>query len=156
MNKKAQGQIPAIKTIFILFLLAVILITWAITFMEARNIQIDERKTKTQLVINRLIDSGCFSEKIGKIEKSLLSQENVDICLKGLNETTITRISLKTENDFKFSHIAFGKDEEFRAKASLCTIKNSMLCTQMKYPVYFYDESKKPHLGILTIQILTT
>ena len=148
-NKK--GSLPVLELIFILLLSTVILISWVLVLLNAQNFYIDERKIQTQLVIHNILSKDCFGDGYAVFNLDEFTQESLDTCLSGLDNSTLVRVKLRS----KQSIVSFGKDEEFKKKAILCTRSGSTLCTEMMYPVRILSQNNE-EIEILILQNIVT
>ena len=147
-NKK--GSLPVLELIFILLLSTVILISWVLVLLSAQNFYIDERKIQTQLVIHNILSKDCFGDGYAVFNLDEFTQESLDTCLSGLDNSTLVRAKLGSK-----SIVSFKKEEEFKKKAILCTRSGSTLCTEMMYPVRILSQNNE-EMEILILQNIVT
>lgn len=157
MLKNKKSEIPWIKLIVILLITGIILITFIITLSELNNFQIEDKKLRTKIVINNILDSKCFSEKFATIEKDKFIVENLNLCLKGLDKNTLVRVILKNKDLYYDLNYDLNQDrskEEFEYKKNFCGLtKSNILCTKIKFPVIFIENNVYKN-EFLTLQII--
>ena len=64
-NKKAN--FPLLKTIFILLISTLIIITYLLALHQMKDIYIEDKKTRTQIIESQIL-SKCFSSEFAVIE----------------------------------------------------------------------------------------
>jgi len=148
-NKKSQ--FPMIKTLIILFVATIILLTYMI-LLSGEKVNINDKKLKTQIVIDRIFNNNCFSNEFGFILKDKFTKESLENCFVGSKELLI-RLNLDSEK-INPNTIYYNKDQ-FIKMAPLCKFKSSILCTELKYPILIGDK-KSSETSILTIQIISS
>lgn len=143
LNKKAQ--IPAIKVIAVLITVALFLISWVLILQL--NISIDERKINTQLVTKQILGGNCFSDKYATFNNDKISKNSFQDCLNlNNNKNLAVRFNLA-------GHI-YETKSNFDKQGKKCTISNTILCTELKYPVTYIKDNKS-EIKELTLQVIS-
>ena len=152
LNSK-KANFPLTKVLVILLISIIILITYII-ILSSYSISIDEKKIKTQIIQNQLINKNCFSNDFAKINEIEFTQENFNACLKNINdEKTLVRIELKNISIFYSNE----KKEEFIEKVIYCKYsKVSILCSEIHYPIIFKNKNNVSSNENLIIQTILT
>ncbi len=150
LNSK-KAEFPLIKVLVILLISIIILITY-IVILSSYSIVIDEKKIKTQIIQNQLINKNCFSNSFAKINEEEFTKEKFNQCLKNINDVkTLVKIKLKNINTFYSNE----KKEEFIEKSTYCDyIKTSILCSEIYYPIIFKDKNGIISSENLIIQVI--
>lgn len=148
LNRK-KSQIPLIKTILIILITAIILITFIITLSSMNNISIDNKKINTQITINKILNSKCFSDKFATIDSKLFSQSNFNQCFTGINDEILVRIKIENGESFYLNE----KETLFKQKVNFCSTNTNLLCTQMVYPI-IYKRNNEKEIKKLIIQTI--
>lgn len=147
MLKTKKGQVPLLKTIFILLVSTIILIIYSSNLSNAKYLS-DDRKTRTQIVETKILNE-CFSNELGTIKISDFKEETLNYCFK----VDISNIFAKIIVDNK--ELYLGKKEDFENKQQFCSSpKSNLMCTKLKYPVIVEDQNKQPKQSILTLYII--
>lgn len=148
LNKKAQSP-PLMRFIPILLVVTTVLTVLLIILFTMSSISIEDKRLKTQLVENTILNKNCFSEQFATIEESKYNEENLKKCF-GEN---LNRISFEMRIDSKNS-LYYNKDF-FNEKTNLCSIKDSnVMCTTLKYPIQYITQNKETQISILSIHII--
>ena len=146
LNKKAQ--LPIQKTLLILIFTTIILISFLIILIPSKNVEIDDKKIKTQIINKKLLS--CFSEEFNIIEIDKYKQENLDYCLKNL-DNVLVKINL---NEGTYTYLNNAK-EDFENKAQIgCKVdKSNLLCTKNQFPtiVKFNENYEIQTLEVVSI-----
>ena len=127
-NKKAS--IPIIKTIVILLISTLILLSFILILLKTSGVKIDDKKLQADIIANKLFNSNCFGKEYGIIEKNLFTQENLDNCYKNLPENMAFCVDIN-EPGLNPSCV---NEEIFNAKKSYC-LNSNMYCTEITYPI---------------------
>lgn len=154
MFKNNKAEIPWIKLIVILLIVSIILITFIINLATLNNFKIDDRKLESQVIINSLINSNCFSDTFGVIDKSKFNQNNLDLCLSDLDDSVLVKVILGSTELYYDEDSQGTIKNKFNTKRNLCELKKSnILCSQMKYPIktVLNNEYNDNFLLIMTI-----
>lgn len=157
-NKKAS--FPTIEVIAILFTTSVLLILFAIILLQSSNLVIEDQKTKTQIAVNNIFYSNCFSEQFGTIDEDKFTQENLDKCFQNADITdenlllSIFLTNIEYSKNFG-QFVALGKNNEFNEKKELCNLNSNILCSEIRYPIIYNENSGKSSTQILILRIIT-
>jgi hypothetical protein len=147
-NKKAQ--IPVIKTIVIILTTVVIFTTFLIVLIGSSSTPINNKKINTQLVVNKLINSKCFSEEFATIENKNFNQNQLNKCFQGIDNTVLFRIKLSGKG-----YLYSGDEETFNQKKILCGTNRNILCTKLIYPITLISDDDKHNVEDLLVEIIT-
>lgn len=153
MYKNKRAEVPWIKLIVILLITSTILITFIIALSQLNHVEINDKKLRTQIIINNLLDSKCFSNKFATIEKNKFTQDNLNLCLSGLEEETLVRVILGSQEFYLNEDDKNTMKNNFDFKKSLCGLNSNILCSKVKYPIIIEDNNKY-ETEVLTIQII--
>lgn len=145
MNFKNKKGINPITFLFMSLIIVVLLFIITIFLLQNNDIIVGEDKKNAQLIISKILDEGCFSEKYAIIKEENFNQEKFDKCLMDLNENYV-RVNIEN-NDFFLD----SKETEFRQKASFCSYSSS--CFEKKIPI-IYQKDNFNFKKILIIQII--
>lgn len=129
--KSKKAEIPAIKTIIILLVTTLIFLTFTIILFKTSNHTIDDKKLETQIIVNKLFNSNCFSDEYGIINEDEFTSENLQECFKNLPSDLAFQVKLEGSNS---KAIAINPTI-FENKIKLCSLQSNLLCTDMSYPV---------------------
>lgn len=147
-QKKAQFPVP--KMIVILLVTVIIIITLIVTLLQASNLQIDEKRTKTQLIISKIFYSNCFSEKFATIEENKFNEETLNKCFNQIESNTLFRVKIKDKGNYLYVE---DTKELFNNRKSLCSNSN-LLCTPFVYPITYIDKENNYYSEQIIIETI--
>lgn len=148
LNKNAS--IDATYVIAITLIITIILISFITILVQKSDLTIDEKKIKTQLIINKVFHGKCFSSKFATIEKSEFIQANLNNCFENLDESIIFRIRV----DQKTNSLYSGDENLFKQKGSLCQGTN-ILCSVVSYPINYVTGNNEITHEKLVLEIIS-
>lgn len=135
MIRSRKAQDNTILTILITIVPILSLVIWAVLLTNTNDIEIDNSKIRTQLIVNQIFSKQCFSDTYGTIEKEKINQKNLDDCLHGLDEKNLVKLYFP-ENQILYYD---GKKDMHEDRRRFCFSNSNFYCTQMIYPVTFTD-----------------
>lgn len=147
---RKKSQIPVIKSIIILLTVVIIITTFLIILLSSSEIQIDNKKINTQLTMNKILNSGCFSKEYATIEEENFNEERLNECFKGIDNSILFR--LKLTNNMIYA----GEENTFNQKKLLCGTNRNILCTKLIYPITYISNDQKTSIESLTVEIITS
>ena len=144
-NKKAN--FPLLKTIFILLISTLIIITYLLALHQMKDIYIEDKKTRTQIIESQIL-SKCFSSEFAVIAHNQFNEQNLNQCFK---EDSKVLLKITVNNEVLY----LGDETEFKDKMQFCSSPNSnILCTKLKYPVIYKESETSLKESILTLLII--
>jgi len=153
MLKSNKGSaIPTIKTILIILITSTILIMVIINLNTMSKIDLNDKKIRTQIALDKIVSSKCFSKKFATISKDNYKQNVLDDCFKKLNNNN-NEILLRIKLEGLKSIYLNGKENKFKQKAEFCGINSNLLCSEIKYPIIYFENNKKL-IKKLSIQVI--
>lgn len=158
MLKNKKAEFPLINTIVIILISSFILISFIIVIFQSKSMYIDEKKINTQLVINKFFSDGCFdNNEFGIFDFNLLTEENLNLCLKGIDNEILLRVTIENESGILKELYLNENKEKFSNLANYCSLNSNLLCSEIKYPSYFKNilSDNNNQLKILKLQIIS-
>ncbi len=145
--KSKKANFPLLKTIFILLISTLIIITYLLALHQMKDIYIEDKKTRTQIIESKILGK-CFSNEFGVIEKNQFNQKNLNQCFK---EDSKVLLKITVNNEVLY----LGDETEFKDKMQFCSSSNSnLLCTKLKYPIIYKESETSLKDSILTLLII--
>lgn len=148
-GKKAQAP-PLIDILPKILIASVALIIYMIIIFNMSSISIDDKRLKTQLVENSILNKNCFSDTFATIKEEKFTNENVKSCFGENVERTSFLIELNGKN------LYLNKDL-FDEKINFCSLRDSNVkCTTMQYPVNFISKTGEQEILKMTVHTIIT
>ncbi len=152
-NKKAMT--PVMKTLAIIITTGTIIVFFLVVFSQA-GVSIDDKKLKTQLVLNKLLHSDCIFDPDGFITMDSFTQTRLDKCFEN-SDTDLNFLVYITDPNYveiPMSLYLQNREAEFSQKRNLCNLNSNLLCTELRYPVIVKYKENNEILSILAVQII--
>lgn len=147
--KDKSGEGYVLQAFLILIVSSVFFIIWVLALITSQTIYVDERAINTQIIIKKTLEGHCFSNEYGLFVDENMNQKNFSSCYEGFDDNVKFKLFLGS-NSFTYPNEA-----EFDRLRNLCVFGSSNLCTQMKYPVRYLEETGES-MQILTLQVIST
>ena len=157
MKYYKKGIIDPIETIGVILIISILIISMTLILFKANTIIIDEKETKLQLSINKILEGRCFAEEFGVINYNNFNQNKLDECFANADDTYSGRIyilNLSNEEQLLTNYIYLNGENNFNTKVPLCHTRNkNMLCKELRYPIVFTEADYK-NIHTLVIELI--